>query len=73
MAGPPKVKIGEKDARRLDALQARIERAEDQADHARALWAATVRAVGISAVARRMGISRQTLAERIKAIEARGA
>ena len=63
--------ISDRDARKLDALMARIERGEAQADEARRQWAGLVRRVGIAAVARRMGLARQTLAERIRTIEGR--
>lgn len=71
VAGPPPVKVSERDARRLDTLEARIQRHEGQADAARLEWARLVREVGVAAVARRMGIARQTLTERIRAIESR--
>jgi hypothetical protein len=72
MVGPPKGQIPERDVRRLEALEARIDRAEGQAAEARREWAALVRRVGIAAVARRLGVARQTLTERVQAIEARG-
>jgi hypothetical protein len=66
------VTISDRDERRLRALEARIDRAETQAEQARQEWARLVREIGIAAVARRMGLTRQTLAERVRSIEARG-
>lgn len=71
MSGPPKVTVSAKDARGLATLQARIDRAEAQAEQARQEWAKLVRSIGVAAVARELGISRQALTERVAIIERR--
>jgi len=57
--------------RRIDALEPRIARGERDLHAAQAAWAAAVRKIGISAVARRMGLEPQTVRERVMVIERR--
>lgn len=55
--------------RRLASIQAKLERREFDVDAARREWAATVRAIGISAVAAELGWSRQRVSKTVKRYE----
>jgi predicted DNA-binding protein (UPF0251 family) len=59
-------------SRRLVRATARIERLSEELEAARPEWAAFVRQVGISAAAEHMGMSRQAISHRVRAIERRG-
>lgn len=61
-----------RDVRRLERATERVRRAEAALDEARAAWAVTVREIGISAVARHLGVTRQAIEARLRRIERRG-
>ncbi len=69
--GVPRQALRARDVRRLEAAERRIERAREALTEAELAWAAIVREVGQAAVARRIGISPQALAERLRRIEQR--
>jgi DNA-binding transcriptional LysR family regulator len=50
----------------------RLEAAETGLAEARRAWAAVVRALGISVVARELGVSRQAVRDRVLRIERQG-
>jgi hypothetical protein len=70
--GPPPVALNARDQARLRAAGRRLEEAEADLIEARRAWAAVVRRIGISAVARELGVSRQAVRDRVLRIE-RGA
>jgi methylphosphotriester-DNA--protein-cysteine methyltransferase len=58
-------------ARRIAAVEERIDKAEARVQEARLEWARTVREFGISATARHYGITPQAVTSRLRAIEGR--
>jgi len=67
--GPERRTLTARDHRRLDRAEAKIRDAQQALIRARLAYARTVRAVGISATARDLGISRQALESRLQTIE----
>jgi hypothetical protein len=57
--------------RRLHRATERIERLSDELEDARRAWAALVDDLSQAAVARELGLSRQAIAARVKAIRGR--
>jgi hypothetical protein len=55
--------------RRLLKAEARVKSARASLDEARRQWAAVVREVSAAAAARELGITRQAVADRLKAAE----
>jgi hypothetical protein len=71
MPGLTKERLTKQGAKRLQAAQARVGKAEDGLADAREAWAALVRDLGISAVARELDLTAQAVAARVKYIEDR--
>jgi DNA-binding phage protein len=67
--GPPPVALNARDLAALQSADRRLEDAEDDLIEARRAWAAVVRRLGISAVARELGVSRQAVRDRVLRIE----
>lgn len=64
-------KLSKAGERRLAAAERAITKAEGDLSAARQAWAETVRELGISAVARSLGVTPAAISERIKVIERR--
>lgn len=69
MPGMPKTELTNAGRKQLAAAEARMSKAEGDLDAARAAWAELTRRLGISAVAREMDLTPQSLSERVKTIE----
>jgi hypothetical protein len=65
--------LSPRDERELDRWSARLERAELERAELRRSFAAWVRRVGPAAVARRLGISRGAMDQRLRALEGKRA
>jgi hypothetical protein len=71
VAGPQRRELTRGERQRLRRLGARIESLEAQLATARTAWAALVEEAGQAAVARELGITRQAVASRLRAIRTR--
>lgn len=69
VAGPPRVALSARDRARLRSAGRHLEEAEADLTEARRAWASVVRRIGISAVARELGVSRQAVRDRVLRIE----
>jgi hypothetical protein len=69
MPGLSKQMLTQQGKRRLATAQARVDKAEGGLADAREAWAALVRELGISAVARELDLTAQAVAARVKYIE----
>jgi hypothetical protein len=67
--GPPERQLTARDKRRVLAAEARVRAAREALDEARREWATVVREVTPAAAARALGITRQAVADRLKAAE----
>ncbi len=57
--------------RKLERATERLRRAEEAVEEARAAWASVVREIGMAAVARELGLSRQAVEARVRTAERR--
>ena len=69
--GPPRRELTPAERQRLLRLTERIGRLDRELTKAKREWAGLVRRLGPAAVGREMGLTRQAVAERLKAIERR--
>jgi len=69
MPGVKKQELTPGGRKRLVAAGRRVTKAEADLDDAREAWVALVRDLGISAVARELDLTPQSLSERVKVIE----
>lgn len=71
MPGPPRRELTAAERQRLLRLTERMRSLDRELTKAKREWAGLVRKLGLAAVGREMGLSRQAVAERLKAIERR--
>lgn len=72
MAGPSKDELSPADVARLRKAMEGLEQATRSLGAARRRYAKVVRALGLSAVARELGTTKQALAQRLRTIEGTG-